>query len=441
MEYAVDRRLCDFPGKVNANFNITNIKRVENALDKHYKAMLRQSFFWKFHQVRRMQFSGQIIDNLLLRLLKSENIDELWFRLGDNKVARFSFMEFLILTGLNAGNEDEVKPNIQRSKRLLNKYFNSKTTVTPVELESTFDACTVMKDKYKLGLVYILETMLRCKHHKTSIDLFCLDIVDDIEVFNAYPWGCRCFMDTLHAFKRMHTIKGSKTDRKYDIYGFPLAVQVWAFEAIPMLADKWDIRKDWTRIPRMLNWQATDIPTAKDVATILDDPQLEVYTILTPTPEEMENVYIQGFYIPARVPDPILDLYLVREEEHSPTAQKSPTEHQPSPSSPPPRLSHIPSPDIRQSCTTHSGSNVSEDLFERLNSQSTSMEHRITSQLMTEIRHLNKKVDEVIEWVRPLHYTDTMAPETTSDRVPIESDRMRDQEVNMEMETTEIPEF
>ncbi|KAL2454518.1 Uncharacterized protein Adt_47981 [Abeliophyllum distichum] len=189
MEYAVDRRLCDFPGKVTANCNnITNIQRVENALDKHHKAMLRQSFVWKFHQVRRMQFSGQIIDNLLLRLLKSENTDELWFRLGDNKVARFSLMEFIIVTGLNAGNEDEVRPKIQRSKRLLNKYFNGKKTVTPVELESTFDACTTMEDKYKLGLVYILETMLRCKHHKTSIDVFCLDVVDNIEVFNAYPW-------------------------------------------------------------------------------------------------------------------------------------------------------------------------------------------------------------------------------------------------------------
>ncbi|KAL2454896.1 Uncharacterized protein Adt_45884 [Abeliophyllum distichum] len=50
MEYAVDRRLCDFPGKVTANCNITNIQRVENALDKHHKAMLRQSFVWKFHQ-------------------------------------------------------------------------------------------------------------------------------------------------------------------------------------------------------------------------------------------------------------------------------------------------------------------------------------------------------------------------------------------------------
>ncbi|KAL2531904.1 hypothetical protein Adt_05255 [Abeliophyllum distichum] len=192
MEYAVDRRLCDFTGKVTANFNITNIKRVENGLNKHHKAMLRQSFFWKFHQ-------------------------------GDNKVARFSLMEFLIVTGLNADNEDKV----------------------------------------------------------------------------------------------------------------------WAFKAIPMLANKWAIRKDWTIIPRMLNWQATDIPTAKDVATILDDPQ------------------------------PMIEI----------------------------------------------------------------------RHLNKKVEQLSKKVDEVIEWVRPLHYTNTMAPETTLDRVLIESNRMRDQEVNMEMKTREIPKF
>ncbi|KAL2497177.1 Uncharacterized protein Adt_22727 [Abeliophyllum distichum] len=73
MEYAHDRRLCEFTRKVTANCNITNIKKAENALDDHHKAELHRSCFWNFHQVRCMQFSGQIIDNLLLRLVKSEN--------------------------------------------------------------------------------------------------------------------------------------------------------------------------------------------------------------------------------------------------------------------------------------------------------------------------------------------------------------------------------
>ncbi|KAL2466825.1 Uncharacterized protein Adt_42676 [Abeliophyllum distichum] len=201
-------------------------------------------------------------------------------------------MEFIIVTGLNTGNEEEVRPNIHRSKRLLNKYFCGKTTVTPVELESVFDACTVMEDKYKLGLVYILETVLRCKHHKTSIDVFCLDVVDDVE------------------------------------------------EAIPALADKWAIRKEWTKILKMLNWQATDIPTAKDVAAIFDDPRRQ-----------------------------------------PPVAQRSLKPHRVSPSPPPthrrgtlPCLSHSLSPIVRRLSTARSGSNVSDALFERLNRQLTSIE-------------------------------------------------------------------
>ncbi|KAL2534525.1 Uncharacterized protein Adt_07876 [Abeliophyllum distichum] len=223
-------------------------------------------------------------------------------------------MEFIIVTGLNTGNKEEVRPNIHRSKRLLNKYFCGKTIITLVELESAFDACTVMEDKYKLGLVYILETVLRCKHHKINTAVFCLDVVDDAEKFNSYPWGRRCFLDTVHAFKRLHMMKGSKSDRKYDVYKFLLAMQVWTYENIPGLADKWTIRKERTRIPMMLNWQATDIPTTKTVTAILDDPRLDVHTVLTPTPEEMENAYIQRFYISSRVPYPILNAYLVGEE-------------------------------------------------------------------------------------------------------------------------------
>ncbi|KAL2486060.1 DUF1985 domain-containing protein [Abeliophyllum distichum] len=135
-------------------------------------------------------------------------------------------MEFIIVIGLNFDNEEEVRPNIYQSKRLLNEYFYGKTTVTPAKLEFAFDACTVMDDKYKLRLVYILETVLRCKHHKTSIDVFCLDVIHDVEVLNAYPWGQRSFLDIMHAFKRLHTMKGSKSDRKYDVYVFPLAVQI-----------------------------------------------------------------------------------------------------------------------------------------------------------------------------------------------------------------------
>ncbi|KAL2505806.1 hypothetical protein Adt_21427 [Abeliophyllum distichum] len=121
--------------------------------------------------------------------------------------------------------------------------------------------------------------VVRCKNLEITIDDFCLYVVDDVEVFNAYPSGRRCFLETMHAFKIMHKMKDSKLDRKYDVYGFPLVVQV------------------------------------------------EVHTVLTPTLEKMENRYIQEFYIPSRVPDPILDAYIFGEERQSHVAHRSPTQH------------------------------------------------------------------------------------------------------------------
>lgn len=83
-----------------------------------------------------------------------------------------------------------------------------------------------MLDKLKLGLVYILESMVRHHHKKTVIDLFFhLEVVDDINAFNNYPWGRIYFQDTVHVFTRSH-LKTKESLFKYDICGLPLTVQV-----------------------------------------------------------------------------------------------------------------------------------------------------------------------------------------------------------------------
>lgn len=84
-----------------------------------------------------------------------------------------------------------------------------------------------MLDKLKLGLVFILESLLMCQHYKTSIDLLLSDIVDDIDAFNGYLWIRKCYTDTLHIFRRVYsTPKTKKAERKYDAYAFLLALLV-----------------------------------------------------------------------------------------------------------------------------------------------------------------------------------------------------------------------
>ncbi|XP_022850146.1 uncharacterized protein LOC111372177 [Olea europaea var. sylvestris] len=193
--------------------------------------------------------------------------------MGDGKVSRFSMLEFALITGIRCAGEEEARARIIPNKRLLDLYFGGKGLVTPPQLEDAFRRYDHLLDKLKLGLVYILESILRCRHHRTSIDLFSLDVVDYIVALNSFSWGRRCYTDILYVFRRVHTMsKSERGKHKYDVYGFCMALQLWAYEAILALGSKWTIRRE-TSCPRIFHWRAHEKPSAKDLTAILDDPQ------------------------------------------------------------------------------------------------------------------------------------------------------------------------
>ncbi|XP_022899392.1 uncharacterized protein LOC111412701 [Olea europaea var. sylvestris] len=183
--------------------------------------MLRQFLLWPLYQIREMQYSGQIIDALLCRLLRPVDGDSLHFDLG-GKVVSFSIYEFSLITGLRI---TDVNTAIERSNRLYETYFQGHGSVHLSELMVAIRGCDQMLDRLKLRLVYILESVMRCHHKKTIIDIFHLEVVDDINAFNNYPWGRRCYEDIVHVFTRLHS-RPRESMRKYDTYGLLLAVQV-----------------------------------------------------------------------------------------------------------------------------------------------------------------------------------------------------------------------
>lgn len=69
------------------------------------------------------------------------------------------------------------------------------------QLKKAFRKCDQTSDKLKLSLVLILKSVLRCHHKKTSIEVFHLEVVDEIDTFNNYLWGHRYFVDTLIVFR------------------------------------------------------------------------------------------------------------------------------------------------------------------------------------------------------------------------------------------------
>ncbi|CAI9772423.1 unnamed protein product [Fraxinus pennsylvanica] len=96
---------CD--AKVTTRSNVSNVKKIYEALDDVHKKMFLKSCFSKLYDIGNMKISAQLIHNLLLRRVVSVDEDELRFCLGLEKDVRFSLYEFMLVTGLSPANEEE----------------------------------------------------------------------------------------------------------------------------------------------------------------------------------------------------------------------------------------------------------------------------------------------------------------------------------------------
>ncbi|XP_022889027.1 uncharacterized protein LOC111404453 [Olea europaea var. sylvestris] len=253
VDYHLNAALRLVPGKVTSNCNFVSFTAVLDSLDEEHAEILRRSCLWPLYLLRSVQFYGQWIDSLLCRLLKPVDGDALHFDLG-GQGCYISIFEFALITGLRCTGEEAARAIIPTDKRLLNDYFNGHTTMTLAQLGDAFRGCDQISDKLKLGMVFILESVLRCHHRKTLIDVFHSQVVDNIDVFNSYPWGQRCFIDTLRICRRGHSmLRGDRPERKYNVYGMSLALQIWVYETVTILTGPYVKRGD-TYIPRMHRW-------------------------------------------------------------------------------------------------------------------------------------------------------------------------------------------
>ncbi|CAI9764566.1 unnamed protein product [Fraxinus pennsylvanica] len=202
-------------------------------LDTNYQKKLRESCFGSLLRLRDIRLASQIIHQLLLRKLKTGKKEEVWFKIG-GKRTRFGLEEFVLVTGFIAGNDDNVDETLGAECRILKEYFKKSVgKITKGDAYNAFICCKKRKsDKYKLGLVVILAYVLWAKEENTFIELWWLDLVDDLDRFEKYPWGKFSFEYTMNVFKRemggklkILDVKGESRCR-YSLHGFPLAIMV-----------------------------------------------------------------------------------------------------------------------------------------------------------------------------------------------------------------------
>ncbi|POO03630.1 hypothetical protein TorRG33x02_008350 [Trema orientale] len=141
-----------------------------------------------------------------------------------------------------------------------------------------------------------------CFGHLLNMKIMSLS-VDDLDLFNKYPWGKESFRELIKSFQRDWAKKGKELKEKYAqrkitrkfftyaIYGFRHALQVWAYEAIPLVASKFAIKESIT-VPRIIGWDAKLKPSATEIDDVLNsNNQLIVMPILLPRVNELTRPF------------------------------------------------------------------------------------------------------------------------------------------------------
>ncbi|KAL5741428.1 hypothetical protein ACOSP7_028160 [Xanthoceras sorbifolium] len=271
---------------------------------------IRGMCFGHFLDVNEICFTGQFCHHILLRECHVDNAEnEMWFVIGGNRI-RFSANEFCLVSGLHLG--DTVVPTIQEDDmcRIWQKYFKGAKKVTGTKLQSLFERLEEENDDdddmIKLALLLILEMTLLGKYLRTKVEYWAMELVDNLEEFNWFPWGSYVYSRTLNSlstcckgrdqkFMEKAQKDPSHTVKKINLYGFVYAFQVWAIEAIPLYSKNNFATKVSRTAPRILNWEVKTSPGYEALRTkIFSRRKISTFQTLKPTEEELKLSYFTG---------------------------------------------------------------------------------------------------------------------------------------------------
>ncbi|XVE62892.1 hypothetical protein DITRI_Ditri06bG0156000 [Diplodiscus trichospermus] len=247
-------------------------------------------------------FAAQIVHALLARevtISGSTKPSEMWFKLGQH-VCRFGQREFCLVTGLRfVGGEGVNIGALQHAHNgILDRYFGG-GEVSVARLSTRFmeGGFHSTDDAYKVALVTFAGCVVLGLNPQVRVDSWLFNLVEDVHQFNDFPWGKYCFEMT-HYYAQLGPRApslGNDTSR-YHLYGFAWALQVWAFEAIPVIASLFaKSRLQPTGRPRFAHWT---FPKKNTVISDIFTDNMEALETLEPTEEELREHYWVGVDTP-----------------------------------------------------------------------------------------------------------------------------------------------
>ncbi|KAL2551405.1 Sentrin-specific protease 1 [Forsythia ovata] len=143
-------------------------------------------------------------------------------------------------------------------------YFRGLRSVSKVELRKVFldlnDEVPVV-DVVKLAILHLISSFLFTTSYKKCVDDVHMRLVDSDDMAN-FAWGYDLFQITIRHMKLALNPENKNQDVgkkawSYRLYGFPISLQIWAYEIIPCLNGTICTKiGEGSARPRFLNWEA-----------------------------------------------------------------------------------------------------------------------------------------------------------------------------------------
>ncbi|VFQ59358.1 unnamed protein product [Cuscuta campestris] len=255
-------------GRINTYCNVNEVARqIRAKLNQEELGRFRTSAFGVLLDVLDCPWiSGQLLIHLVGNCVQSTDDsgrkDKLKFKILGNEVV-LTKGQFHLITDLKMGGHRGIMDN-GVGGRFAARYFQSSKSVKRKEITKAFlrfnrDAeGTMPSDALKMSLIYALANTFLGNQPSVNLPMHYLSLVDDIEKFNNYPWGDDVWSELVdHVYRCALCIeKGGSTRPTFG--GYMFALQVWAFETFPSLAEAGMCVLDSERvnsIPRCLRWR------------------------------------------------------------------------------------------------------------------------------------------------------------------------------------------
>ncbi|KAK2658533.1 hypothetical protein Ddye_005066 [Dipteronia dyeriana] len=262
--------------------------------------------FLRMHQT--MQFSGTVVHRLLLREIHHDGSPyEMQFLLG-NVCVRFSKIEFCLITGLKFGIIPDTSEYLEVENGIHQRCFGGQNEIKIEELKERVQQgqWTEQFDVVKLCLLLLLHVFLIGGDERGSVPIWQVRLVDNLDGFDAFPWGCLVYSYSIYGFKTALSSRRGRFEQrlrikgkdkhpkeKYNIWGFSYALLIFALEVIPALAKEFATRRNVDPFPRILKWEFTRRPRPDKVKKIIKD-RMFARPEITLTNQEVGKWYYEG---------------------------------------------------------------------------------------------------------------------------------------------------